>query len=175
MKTNPAGAPTVSLHPRRTFLRLGLGATAAAFALPQAHVFAAAAGKRLEPDDPDNTKIAHRITLRGLKDHDLLFFQQIGLRWARIEYSANVPLSFDQPTGEQDRFSKYGMKIFSVVHPAYRSLKVQLGLAGRDEDIERYRSVIRSMGRLGIPIASYDFHPANTYTTSEVTRRGYRT
>src|SRR4051812_49287415 len=132
MKTNPAGAPTVSLHPRRTFLRLGLGATAAAFAFPRAHVFAAAAGKPLERDDPDNTKIAHRITLRGLKDDDLLFFQQIGLRWARIEYSANEPLSFDQLKAEQDRFSKYGMKIFSVVHPAYRSLKVQLGLAGRD-------------------------------------------
>jgi mannonate dehydratase len=66
------------------------------------------------------------------------------------------------------------MRIYSGVHYAYRSLKVQLGEAGRDQDIETYSQFLRDLGELGIPVASYDFHPANTYTTRTVERRGYR-
>ncbi|MFC1526572.1 mannonate dehydratase, partial [Candidatus Latescibacterota bacterium] len=33
---------------------------------------------------------------------------------------------------------------------------------------------LRSLGQLGIGVAPYDFHPANTYTTGNVERRGYR-
>ena len=51
--------------------------------------------------------------------------------------------------------------------------KIQLGQPGRDQDIETYAQFLRDLGRLGIPIASYDFHPANTYTTKMVQRRGY--
>jgi mannonate dehydratase len=47
--------------------------------------------------------------------------------------------------------------------------------AGCDEDIATYCGFLRNLGKLGIPIASYDFHPANTYTTSMVQRRGYTT
>jgi mannonate dehydratase len=65
------------------------------------------------------------------------------------------------------------MRIYSGVHYSYRSLKVQLGQPGRDKDIETYCQFLRDLGRLKIPIASYDFHPGNTYTTSVVPRRGY--
>jgi mannonate dehydratase len=61
----------------------------------------------------------------------------------------------------------------SGVHYAYRSLKVQLGQPGRDQDIETYCRFLRDLGKLEIPIASYDFHPGNTYTTNTVQRRGY--
>ena len=65
------------------------------------------------------------------------------------------------------------MRIYSGVHYSYRSTKVQLGLPGRDKDIETYIRFLRDLGKLGIPIASYDFHPANTHTTKMVQRRGY--
>jgi mannonate dehydratase len=123
-------------------------------------------------DDPSNTKLAHRVNARGLTDDDLLFLQQIGLRWARVELGeGDTP--FENLQAIQQRFSRFGMRIYTCVHPAYRSLKVQLGQPGRDQDIERYRQFLRDLGRLGIPVASYDFHPANTYTTSNVQRRGY--
>jgi len=123
-------------------------------------------------DDPSNTKLAHRVNARSLTDEDLLFLQQIGLRWARVEFGeGDTPFESLQAT--QQRFARYGMRIFSCVHPAYRSLKIQLGQPGRDQDIETYRRFLRNMGQLGIPVASYDFHPANTYTTSNVQRRGY--
>jgi mannonate dehydratase len=65
------------------------------------------------------------------------------------------------------------MKIYSGVHYSYRSPKVQLGLPGRDREIETYCRFLRDLGSLEIPVASYDFHPGNTYTTSMVQRRGY--
>lgn len=136
---------------------------------------AALAGPRgLPEDDPTNTKICHRINARTVTDDDLLFFKQIGLRYGRLEFGTGAT-PFEYLKATQERFAKHGIKILSGVHYSYRSLKVQLGQPGRDKDIETYRQFLRDCGKLGIPIASYDFHPANTYTTSEVERRGYRT
>ena len=131
------------------------------------------AAARIEEDNPDNTKLCHRVSHR-ISDDDLFFLQQIGLKWARVEFGTE-PVSLDSLRAVQQRFARYGMKIFSGVHYAYRELDVQLGRPGRDQHIDTYRQFLRNCGKLGIPVASYDFHPANTYTTSEVTRRGYKT
>ena len=145
---------------------LGLAPGAAAWAL--------AAGNTIAEDDPRNTKICHRINARSITDADLLFLKQIGLRWARLEFGEeDTPLYYLKST--QERFGRYGIRIYSGVHSAYRSLRVQLGRSGRDQDIETYQRFLRNLGKLQIPVAAYDFHPANTYTTSEVERRGYKT
>src|ERR1043166_6931140 len=124
--------------------------------------------------DPANAKLCHRLDSRNITDDDLRFLQQIGLQWVRLEFGEG-DITLDTLRAAQQRFARYGMKIYSGVHYSYRSTKVQLGLAGRDQDIERYRQFLRDLGALGIPIASYDFHPANTYTTNMVQRRGYTT
>jgi mannonate dehydratase len=126
--------------------------------------------KRLDEYDPANTKIAHRVSAR-ITDDDLLFLKQIGMRWARVEFGAEAP--FETIRATQERFARQDIGIFSGVHYAYRSQKVQLGQPGRDKDIETYRAFLRDLGKLGIPVASYDFHPGNTYTTNNVQRRGY--
>ena len=132
------------------------------------------AARAIGEEDPGNIKIAHRIDLKGLTDSDLQFFQQIGLKWARLEFGeGDTP--FEALSAAQARFARYGMKIYSGVHYSYRSARVQLGQAGRDEDIETYCRFLRNLGKLEIPIASYDFHPANTYTTKMVEHRGYMT
>ena len=127
---------------------------------------------RLDEFDPANTKIAHRVSSR-LSDDDILFLKQIGMRWARVEFGEEeVP--FEKLRAMHERFAKQGIGIYSCVQSAYRSLNVQLGRPGRDKDIETYCTFLRDCGRLGIPVASYDFHPGNTYTTSIVERRGYK-
>jgi mannonate dehydratase len=146
------------MHCRRSFL--GIAAGGLLHAIP-----------RIQEDDPGNTRLAHRVSSR-ISDDDLLFLKQIGLKWARVEFGTEET-TLDKLRLTQQRFEKYGMRIFSGVHYAYRSLKVQLGQPGRDRDIETYRQFLRDCGKLGIPVASYDFHPANTYTTAEVERRGY--
>ena len=123
-------------------------------------------------DDADNTKLAHRLVAKSITDDDLLFLQQIGLRWVRLEFGEGET-SFDTLRAAKERFARFGMRIYSGVHYSYRSLKVQLGQPGRDKDIETYRQFLRDLGKLEIPIASYDFHPGNTYTTNMVQRRGY--
>jgi mannonate dehydratase len=92
----------------------------------------------------------------------------------RIEFQASET-DLDQLAAVQKRFSQHGIRIYSGYHPTYRSLKIQLGLDGRDEDIAKYQTFLKNLGQLGIPVANYDFHPGNTYTTTQVERRGYRT
>jgi mannonate dehydratase len=126
-----------------------------------------------EPD-PRNMKLCHRLDARGLTDDDLRFLQQIGLEWVRLEFGTG-DVTLETLRAAQQRFAKFGMRIYSGVHYAYRSTRLQLGQAGRDQDIETYSRFLRDLGKLGIPVASYDFHPANTYTTKMVQRRGYTT
>jgi mannonate dehydratase len=144
---------------RRDLLKLAAGLAAA----PQ--------GRAIDEDDPANIKLAHRLSAR-ISDDDLLFLKQIGLRWARVEFG-DGPTSFAALRQTEERLARFGMKIYSGVHYAYRQPQVQLGQPGRDQYIEEYRGFLRDLGRLGIPVASYDFHPGNTYTTAMVERRGY--
>jgi len=133
-----------------------------------------AAGKKvIDEYDPANTKLSHRMVIRSLNDDDLLFLKQLGIKWCRIEFGDNAPYDFMKAT--VDRLAKFDMKIFSGVHYAYRHLDVQLGKGKRDEIIETYCQFLRDCGRLNIPVSNYDWHPANTYTTSFVeSPRGYR-
>ena len=129
---------------------------------------------RIEESDPRNAKLCHRLEARNITDDDLRFLKQIGLPWVRLEFGeGNITL--DALAAEQRRYAAFGMRIYSGVHYAYRSRRVQLGEPGRDQDIETYCRFLRDLGKLGIPVASYDFHPGNTYTTKMVEHRGYTT
>jgi mannonate dehydratase len=125
----------------------------------------------LDEHDVKNIKLAHRVSSTA-SDEELLFLKQIGLRWVRVELQGEEA-DLDRLSRVQRRFAAQGLKIYSAMHPAYRSLKIQLGQKGRDSDIEQYQVFLRSLGQLGIPVANYDFHPGNTYTTAQVERRGY--
>ena len=166
---------------RREFLKLPLAASAAGLLVGVGPLRRAGAAEASRPKrdarakvideyDPANIKLARRLSA-AIGDEDLLFLKQIGLRWARVRFDRDA--TYDAMRSVQQRFARYGISIFSGVHYAYRSLKIQLGLPGRDEDIEQYQAFLRNLGRLGIPVAPYDFHPANTYTTGRVERRGY--
>ncbi|MBI3209697.1 MAG: mannonate dehydratase [Candidatus Solibacter usitatus] len=113
-----------------------------------------------------NIKLSHRMPIRRLSDEDLLFLQQIGVRWARIEFDSDGTYEYMKAT--VDRLARFNMRIYSAVHYAYREIDVQLGRGKRDQLIETFCQHLRDCGRLGIPVSNYDWHPANTYTTSTV-------
>ena len=153
---------------RRNFLKLPLAL--GAFGMLPGTGFGSPR-KIIDEYDPANIKLSHRLPAR-ISDDDLLFLKQIGMRWARVEFGNEA--TFDQIRNTQEHYARFGLKIFSGVHYAYRSLKLQLGQPGRDQDIEIFQTFLRDLGRLGIPVANIDFHPANTYTTAQVeSPRGY--
>jgi mannonate dehydratase len=127
--------------------------------------------RRIDEHDPANTKVGHVVPAM-LGDDDILFLQQIGLRSVVATFRPNES-SLDDMRRAQERFARHNVQIFGAINYTYRSLKIQLGQPGRDEEIEQYRAFLRNLGRLSIPVACYDFHPANTYTTAMVTNRGY--
>ncbi len=156
------------MYHRRDFLQLPLAALPAALA--------AQAPRRIPAeDDPGNIKLAHRVLVRSVTDEELLFYKQIGMGWAHAEFGGQpAPLEFIRAT--QERFSRFGVRIYVGVHDSYRSQRLQLGQPGRDQDIETFQQFLRDCGRLRIPVAKIDWHPANTYTTRMIESvRGYRT
>lgn len=160
-----------SPNSRRRFLKLplALGASGLAPVLARA---ASPVKAAIDEYAAGNIKLSHRVP-DDISDEDLLFLKQIGLRFARVNYAPERS-SFDHLRRTSERFARFGLKIYSGVHYAYRATEVQLGRPGRDKYIEAYQTFLRGMGKLGVTIASYDFHPANTYTTDEVeTPRGY--
>src|SRR6185295_19058521 len=68
--------------------------------------------------DPDNIKLAHRVTFRAT-DEDLLFLKQIGLRYFRAEVPADAKLEELAPA--KDRFARAGLSMISCAHYAHRS------------------------------------------------------
>jgi mannonate dehydratase len=149
---------------RRDLLKLPLLAAGAA----------ASASAAIGEYDDSNIKLCRRLPAE-LGDDDLLFLKQIGLRWVRVNFPPANSAFADMERAVQ-RYGAYGMRIHSGVHYAYRELDVQLGRPGRDKHIEAYNQFLRNCGKLEIPVASYDFHPANTYTTAVIEApRGYET
>lgn len=148
-----------------------LAMTPAALSVAPNIASAAQPRRPLDEYDDANTRIGHVVSA-NLSDDGLLFLQQIGMRSVIVNFSAgsagNAVENLDDMRRVQERFASFGLRIFGGLNYAYRSLKIQLGQAGRDEDIARYQTFLRNAGKLGIRVAPYDFHPANTYTTAMV-------
>ena len=155
---------------RRDLLKLPLAA-AAAQAISTAP-FVARAAARMDEYDPNNTKIATLVNA-GANDDQFLFLKQIGVRWVHVQFPLDA--DFDLVKNTQDRLARYGIGIHQGIVDHYRSTRIQLGQPGRDADIEKFQTFIKSLGRLGIYCTKIDFHPGNTYTTRQITtERGYK-
>ena len=127
------------------------------------------AGQASAPES--QIKLAHRLTAASITDDDLLFLRQLGLKWVRRIWRA--PGHLRRAPGRTA-----ALRPLRHADLLWRTLLLSIsesstGQPGRDQDIETYCEFIRNLGRLNIPVALYDFHPGNTYTTSVVERRGY--
>lgn len=159
---------------RRNVLKLPLVAAAYGMVSSSAKLLAATQPLHKDEYDPDNTKIAVKMSVPGVTEDELLFFKQIGLRWLHADFGDEIP-SYEAIRATRERFAQYGLKIDCALSESYRTKKIQLGLPGRDEDIEKFNNFLSDCGRLGIRTSHIDFHPGNTYTTNMITTsRGYR-
>jgi mannonate dehydratase len=158
---------------RRDILKLPLMAAAAYGMAPRsALALAPSLPPHKDEDTEEGTKIAIKITVAHTTDEDLLFCKQIGLRWIHADFGNAA--TYDEIRTTRERFAEYGLKIDCALMEGYRSLKIQLGLPGRDEDLDKFNKFLTDCGRLGIRTSHIDFHPGNTYTTNMITTpRGY--
>lgn len=155
---------------RRDFLKFPLASGVAGMfaAAPRG---ARAAVPKIDENDPSNTKIATMVNARA-SDDQFLFLQQIGVRWVHVQFPLDT--NYDLIENTQKRLARFNIKIHCGIVDHYRSLKIQLGRPGKDEDIEKFQTFIQDLGRLGIYSTKIDFHPGNTYTTKQITSpRGY--
>jgi mannonate dehydratase len=179
---------------RRDLLKLPL--MAAAYGIAPSSAFGLAASRPAHPDEDteEGTKIAVATSVRSTNE-ELLFLKQIGVRWVHASFEggegATPPasaadgaagrglsgsgVSYDEMRAARERFALYGIKFDSAIWNAgYRTLRIQLGQPGRDEDIDKFNEFLTNCGRLGIRTTHIDFHPGNTYTTNMITTpRGY--
>jgi len=152
---------------RRKFI----AAAGAAAIIPRVSAANASEGKN--EDDAVNPKLAVKIELHSATDDELLFLKQMGLHWVHMDFGDDAPYEVIRTT--QELLGQYGLKIHSALLQTYRSLRIQLSQPGRDQDIEKYQTFIRDLGRVGVFSAGIDFHPGNTYTTQMIdSPRGYR-
>src|SRR6266699_932973 len=131
---------------RRDLLKLPLAAALAGRFAAAPPALRAAAPK-IDEHDPNNTKIATMVNARA-NDDQFLFLQQIGVRWVHVQFPLDT--NFDPIKNTQERLAHFNIKIHCGIVDQYRSLKIQLGQPGKDEDIEKFQTFIRGLGRVGI-------------------------
>lgn len=108
--------------------------------------------------------------INELTDEHMKFAKQLGV--ASVQF--NTPkLPGDECWTYEDilqlrlRCEENGLILESIENvPIMFMHKIILGLEGRDEQIENYKSIIRSMGKAGIPTLGYHFMVDGTWRTS---------
>jgi len=88
--------------------------------------------------------------------------KQCGVNHAVVTVSperTGIPRAWELDTLAQihRNFKEAGLNVVAIEGPGVPMNKIKLGLAGRDEEIETFCTLIRNAGKLGIPTICYNF------------------
>jgi mannonate dehydratase len=107
-----------------------------------------------------------------LTDEKLRYAAQIGVLGVQLN-TPNLP--GETHWEEKDlhalvaKAKEYGLTLEAIENvPIHFYQKAMLGLPGRDEQIENYRTTLRNMGRAGIPILGFHFMPNSVWRTERL-------
>lgn len=103
----------------------------------------------------------------------LTFARQIGCTGVTVN-TPNIPGSarweVDDLVTLRQRCESFGLELVGIENtPLSFYDKAMLGLPGRDEQIENYRTTIRNLGRAGIGLLGYHWMPNGVWRTSRTT------
>jgi mannonate dehydratase len=109
---------------------------------------------------------------KELTDEKLRFAAQIGVDGVQL----NPPKLPGEARWEEadlrglvERTRAHGLTLEAIENvPVHFYHKAMLGLPGRDEQIENYRTTLRNMGRAGIPILGFHFMPNSVWRTERL-------
>jgi mannonate dehydratase len=131
--------------PRRDFIKLAAGATAAAtIGIP----LKSRAAIKLEPLSP-GIKVSLQIST-DVTDEDLQFAQQLGVSYV------NIPTGGRRATLEtfiklKKKVEAAGLKVWNIGNSNVHNMQeVTLNLPGRDKKIEEYKTFLRNLAKAGI-------------------------
>ena len=105
--------------------------------------------------------------------------RQIGVRYAITKAMPSLsgkPAPYDRAAlrSIQQEFTEAGFTLHGLEGDQFDMQPIKLGLPNRDEQIERYRQMLRNMGQLGIRLLCYNFMASIGWfrTRTDVTERG---
>ena len=87
---------------------------------------------------------------------------QLGVKYAVTKAAPELsgledPSDFDALKTVRDRFAAAGFELYALEGDEFDMSRIKLGLPGRDEDLEKYRRMLRNMGQLGLKLLCYNF------------------
>ena len=96
--------------------------------------------------------------------------KQIGVNHAIVKLHPDLtqmppPYKIDTLVKVKKQFADAGYKLYGLESDEFEMSRIKYGLAGRDEDIEKYNQMIRNCGELNIPMICYNFMPTGWYRT----------
>ena len=87
---------------------------------------------------------------------------QLGVKYAVTKAAPELsglrdPSDFDALKTVRDRFAEAGFELYALEGDEFDMSRIKLGLPGRDKDLEKYRNMLRNMGKLGLKLLCYNF------------------
>ena len=114
--------------------------------------------------------------MRELTEENALFAKQLGIEDVQFNQLGGGCLPSDRRWEYEDllalrqQVEGHGLRLAAIENvPTSFYDKAMLGLPGRDEQIENYQTIIRNMGKAGIPILGYHWVPNGVWRTSRTT------
>jgi len=104
--------------------------------------------------------------------------RQMGIKYAIAklapELTGKLPAwDFESLKSSKEIFEKEGFDLIGLEGDQMDMTRIKLGLAGRDEDIEKYKQMLVNMGKLNINLLCYNFMATGWFRTNkDIKERG---
>src|SRR5437899_592794 len=158
------GNPGVS---RRTFVKVALGAAAAASGCATP---APSSRSRL-PELAPGVKISLQIP-RDPSDDDLKFAQQLGVEYVNT-FSGGEHATLENFLRFKERAGAAGLKVWNIGNTNVHNMpEVTLNLPGRDQKIEEYKAYLRNIAKAGLSYTTYAHMGNGIWSSARETTRG---
>jgi mannonate dehydratase len=111
--------------------------------------------------------IQEHLAWNQVNDENLSFFKAIGVDYLAVNPAPDASDGQDRTEFWREMrglVESHGLKLHNVAQPGWDS--ITLGRPDRDEKIEAWCMMLRSLGAAGIPTLGYNFKPVGNFRTS---------